>query len=93
MIRRPPRSTLFPYTTLFRSPEAGALIVKLLSEEFEKNASVRRAAATALGQIGGPAYTQWLFDALQSDSELYFQHAVTLALIEIGDELDRKSVV
>src|SRR3712207_7473538 len=24
MIRRPPRSTLFPYTTLFRSPEPGA---------------------------------------------------------------------
>src|SRR3712207_7324948 len=23
MIRRPPRSTLFPYTTLFRSPTAG----------------------------------------------------------------------
>ena len=23
MIRRPPRSTLFPYTTLFRSTEAG----------------------------------------------------------------------
>src|SRR5256885_2612934 len=27
MIRRPPRSTLFPYTTLFRSPE--------LSDEFD----------------------------------------------------------
>src|SRR3712207_7423566 len=25
MIRRPPRSTLFPYTTLFRSPRRGAL--------------------------------------------------------------------
>src|SRR5690349_23171679 len=25
MIRRPPRSTLFPYTTLFRSIQAGAL--------------------------------------------------------------------
>src|SRR5260370_35471414 len=25
MIRRPPRSTLFPYTTLFRSPGLGAL--------------------------------------------------------------------
>src|SRR2546429_3806333 len=25
MIRRPPRSTLFPYTTLFRSVEEGAL--------------------------------------------------------------------
>src|SRR5258707_11657652 len=24
MIRRPPRSTLFPYTTLFRSPRVGA---------------------------------------------------------------------
>src|SRR3712207_8754066 len=24
MIRRPPRSTLFPYTTLFRSPRRGA---------------------------------------------------------------------
>src|SRR5258707_11361439 len=27
MIRRPPRSTLFPYTTLFRSTDAGGLRV------------------------------------------------------------------
>src|SRR3712207_3893201 len=26
MIRRPPRSTLFPYTTLFRSPECAAAV-------------------------------------------------------------------
>src|SRR5258708_37726545 len=26
MIRRPPRSTLFPYTTLFRSPISGASV-------------------------------------------------------------------
>src|SRR5215210_8272853 len=26
MIRRPPRSTLFPYTTLFRSPPTGLLL-------------------------------------------------------------------
>src|SRR2546427_9241777 len=26
MIRRPPRSTLFPYTTLFRSPGIGGLV-------------------------------------------------------------------
>src|SRR2546429_4462266 len=32
MIRRPPRSTLFPYTTLFRSQAAGAIPeVKLVS--------------------------------------------------------------
>src|SRR2546430_7415123 len=27
MIRRPPRSTLFPYTTLFRSESCGAAVV------------------------------------------------------------------
>src|SRR5260370_31436219 len=27
MIRRPPRSTLFPYTTLFRSQDQNALVV------------------------------------------------------------------
>src|SRR3712207_8684484 len=26
MIRRPPRSTLFPYTTLFRSSDAGTVV-------------------------------------------------------------------
>src|SRR5256885_13428804 len=36
MIRRPPRSTLFPYTTLFRSASA----------------TFPRAAVTALGQAG-----------------------------------------
>src|SRR2546425_8055389 len=29
MIRRPPRSTLFPYTTLFRSPRQARVIVVL----------------------------------------------------------------
>src|SRR3989454_4203515 len=42
MIRRPPRSTLFPYTTLFRS--------ELASATFHNDASyeVRAAALTAL---------------------------------------------
>src|SRR5437899_11162152 len=35
MIRRPPRSTLFPYTTLFRS-KFGALWVGLHVESFER---------------------------------------------------------
>src|SRR5689334_24576612 len=34
MIRRPPRSTLFPYTTLFRSPQKGATGVQV--EELEQ---------------------------------------------------------
>src|SRR2546430_12369377 len=32
MIRRPPRSTLFPYTTLFRSLGVAAQLVLLLAE-------------------------------------------------------------
>src|SRR2546430_12127677 len=32
MIRRPPRSTLFPYTTLFRSHELGGVIVECCPE-------------------------------------------------------------
>src|SRR5688572_32644663 len=46
MIRRPPRSTLFPYTTLFRSsaydalPEGGAVIVyeALIDDDRRENA-------------------------------------------------------
>src|SRR3712207_9277901 len=35
MIRRPPRSTLFPYTTLFRSADAevGAVDVRVLADD------------------------------------------------------------
>src|SRR3712207_7605125 len=36
MIRRPPRSTLFPYTTLFRSaPEEAAMLAKLTWTEIK----------------------------------------------------------
>src|SRR5690242_21136930 len=35
MIRRPPRSTLFPYTTLFRSRPLEALAGKLATEDTE----------------------------------------------------------
>src|SRR3712207_7100708 len=34
MIRRPPRSTLFPYTTLFRSKHKGQLFGDRSSEDF-----------------------------------------------------------
>src|SRR2546430_5013361 len=34
MIRRPPRSTLFPYTTLFRSRWIGAILFGLLADRY-----------------------------------------------------------
>src|SRR3989442_11334807 len=36
MIRRPPRSTLFPYTTLFRSPENGLRIAKAIQNKLSE---------------------------------------------------------
>src|SRR2546430_13625833 len=40
MIRRPPRSTLFPYTTLFRSASCDAVVGNGDCEEFETGATL-----------------------------------------------------
>src|SRR5258707_9497407 len=45
MIRRPPRSTLFPYTTLFRSPEESAALSPAPNAR-------RRAADGRAGEVG-----------------------------------------
>src|SRR3712207_8719724 len=50
MIRRPPRSTLFPYTTLFRSARAGLPTRILLIAVTFTQEDLRR--ATALGAAG-----------------------------------------
>src|SRR2546426_9212432 len=46
MIRRPPRSTLFPYTTLFRSAKLRALVLALDDD-------ARRQVRDADGRVGG----------------------------------------
>src|ERR1035441_4771465 len=58
MIRRPPRSTLFPYTTLFRSPGSGRSNVEsiLLLAHTEADGSLGRPALEALAaakNLGG----------------------------------------
>src|SRR5260370_29388508 len=42
MIRRPPRSTLFPYTTLFRSPAAARSFSAVLLNTTMRSASLGR---------------------------------------------------
>src|SRR2546427_149426 len=42
MIRRPPRSTLFPYTTLFRSPEFIAELIEHVAFEAREDKRVDR---------------------------------------------------
>src|SRR2546430_17652175 len=68
MIRRPPRSTLFPYTTLFRSATAGAGAKRgtetvLLAED---EAPVREATAGAGAKRRSEEHTS----ELQSQSNL-----------------------
>src|SRR2546427_9550873 len=47
MIRRPPRSTLFPYTTLFRSRQFLGVVVRSLSRRVPAHG---RAGAAAAGE-------------------------------------------
>ena len=65
-----------------RVSEAVPVLAKALSDQ---DAAVRRVAATALGRIGDRKAVAPLFRSLQADSQASFQHAVRLALIEIGD--------
>src|SRR5258705_3955856 len=43
MIRRPPRSTLFPYTTLFRSPDVGHEPAEKREQRIAENREHQRA--------------------------------------------------
>src|SRR2546429_6077158 len=53
MIRRPPRSTLFPYTTLFRSPPpAGGFFVKAVNSAPAAVTTVLGAAAACIIAFG-----------------------------------------
>src|SRR5260221_5884613 len=50
MIRRPPRSTLFPYTTLFRSPSEGARGLSRPRAPTGRKLAQDHAASAALGR-------------------------------------------
>src|SRR3712207_6974464 len=54
MIRRPPRSTLFPYTTLFRSREAAAQPASAREGGVAKRGSARRDPATVCMASSAP---------------------------------------
>src|SRR2546427_8583959 len=51
MIRRPPRSTLFPYTTLFRSPEPA--VVENAPGPAQVDRSLESESARRVADVGG----------------------------------------
>src|SRR2546430_10146460 len=64
MIRRPPRSTLFPYTTLFRSYSGEEMRMPSAS------ASIARSSATAGGGVKPSTRSEEHTSELQSQSNL-----------------------
>src|SRR2546422_8057737 len=67
MIRRPPRSTLFPYTTLFRSPGSGGIA----------------SATSRLRQVAPPARRDLFLRSEEHTSELQSRlHLVCRLLLE-----------
>src|SRR3712207_7431559 len=65
MVRRPPRSTLFPYTTLFRSPQRDEVLARGLGDRQHVGAAVQPPQRRALGQErGDPAAAAHLGDVV-----------------------------
>src|SRR3712207_7538012 len=77
MIRRPPRSTLFPYTTLFRSL---LLAIAHINENTEHNAII----------VGEPQWRGFMELYLEDDRIYHFSNE-PLALAMLLEQQDRKS--
>src|SRR2546422_7202957 len=89
MIRRPPRSTLFPYTTLFRSQLFGAADQRLVAVDAPKlltAAADQPAASRPIPTGGDVAATRWgdlLARSEEHTSELQSRlHLVCRLLLE-----------
>src|SRR2546430_7540697 len=92
MIRRPPRSTLFPYTTLFRSAHRGDLLgfgfaargPQLLRQRVSRGDELRGRDGEQLAQAIGHADGQSMTDRLRSEehtSELQSQSNLVCRLL------------
>src|SRR3712207_8515700 len=99
MIRRPPRSTLFPYTTLFRSGVAGGPVRRedagaeaARVDEHHPPAVVEADAHAGMGQVGvgveqGPGHPQ-VHRSEEHTSELQSrQYLVCRLLLEKKNKL------
>src|SRR2546427_11635023 len=97
MIRRPPRSTLFPYTTLFRS---GLAAKHTLSEALKTIRKARGLSQEAFSDVSSRTYMSTLERDLKSPTlnklaelcEVMEVHPLTLlTLAYAGDEIGRAS--
>src|SRR3712207_7820888 len=69
MIRRPPRSTLFPYTTLFRSHQADTVTIRLVADITDA------VDLAVLDQLGDALLQARLVDLDRKSTRLNSSHA------------------
>src|SRR5256885_16623347 len=88
MIRRPPRSTLFPYTTLFRSPQRTIVAV---TENLKTQESFQQDLETWLGAspLFYPAWEIFPHEGKLPPADVISDRLQTL--IALADKSDRKS--
>src|SRR3712207_7623779 len=67
MIRRPPRSTLFPYTTLFRSPGLALFADSALEDRLDEDEAMARDQRSdlILGGVGTEDLGRWKADMIK----------------------------
>src|SRR2546423_3400297 len=95
MIRRPPRSTLFPYTTLFRSQERHGQIIPCSSDDGEKHyctADTRYGARLVRQRSQAPCQegASWGYDAPSWRSEEHTSELQSLAYLVCRLLLEKK---
>src|SRR3989454_12125511 len=73
MIRRPPRSTLFPYTTLFRSLEMGGKNAAIVMDSADLDAAAEGITRSAFGLQN---------QKCSATSRVYVHQRVARALVE-----------
>src|SRR2546425_1742720 len=84
MIRRPPRSTLFPYTTLFRSITEGGKAPNVVPD---------RAAAEFWLRYPDPVYLAQVLDRVSDRSEEHTSELQSLAYLVCRLLLEKKKQI
>src|SRR5437899_6446327 len=90
MIRRPPRSTLFPYTTLFRSRLDDAVHV-FLSGQRHRARDLRTSTRHRLDDLLRRGVDDLVVVGLEPDADLLSRHgySVVLSLVTLWNLADR----
>src|SRR5258707_4509027 len=86
MIRRPPRSTLFPYTTLFRSRAGAAGRARRRAPAEARRSAARRRARAGIARVPGLFTTR----SEEHTSELQSRQYLVCRLLLEKKKLDRE---